>query len=407
MEEAIQAKRPDRVLSGMRPTGFMHLGNYHGALKNWVDLQSQYDCYFFVADWHALTTAYDETHTIEKYSLEMVVDWLGAGLSPEQCTIFMQSKVPEHAELHLFLSMITPLPWVERVPTYKDIINSLKDKDLATYGFLGYPVLQAADILMYRAERVPVGMDQDAHVEMCREIARRFNEIYGRSGDFDEKVTGLIENQGDAFKRDFLERHRGYREDGRQESLDEGLLLLSSNTSLSRRESEMLEGYLRGTGRVILPEPRTLATETPLVVGLDGRKMSKSYGNTVQLRDEPDVIEAKVSRMQTDPARVRLKDPGDPKKCPVFTWHQIYLDESEREWAANGCRTASIGCRECKQPLIDKISVEQTTFRERAAEYAQSSNKVRQILDEGSEKARVIAKETMTEVRAAIGIANG
>ena len=407
MEEANQARRPDRVLSGMRPTGYMHLGNYHGALKNWVDLQSPYDCYFFVADWHALTTAYDETHTIEEYSLEMVVDWLGAGLSPDECTIFMQSKVPEHAELHLFLSMITPLPWVERVPTYKDIINSLQDKDLATYGFLGYPVLQAADILMYRAERVPVGMDQDAHVEMCREIARRFNEIYGRSSDFDEKVMGLLEDQGAAFKNDFLKHHRGYREGGHQESLDEGLAILAANTSLSRRGSEVLEGYLRGTGRVILPEPRSLATETPLVVGLDGRKMSKSYGNTVQLRDEPDVIEKKVSRMQTDPARVRLKDPGDPEKCPVFTWHEIYLDDDQREWAANGCRTASIGCRECKQPLIDKISAEQTIFRERAAEYANSSEKVRQILNDGSERARVIAKETMTEVRAAIGIENG
>ena len=406
MEEANQAKRPDRVLSGMRPTGYMHLGNYHGALKNWVNLQSQYDCYFFVADWHALTTAYDETHTIEEYSQEMVVDWLGAGLSPDQCTIFMQSRVPEHAELHLFLSMITPLPWVERVPTYKDIINSLQEKDLATYGFLGYPVLQAADILIYRAERVPVGMDQDAHVEMSREIARRFNEIYGRSGDFESTVLELVESQGEAFKNDFLACHRGYREEGLQESLEEGLTLVTSSPSLSRRESEMLEGYLRGTGRVILPEPRTLATETPLVVGLDGRKMSKSYGNTVQLRDEPDAIEQKISRMQTDPARVRLKDPGDPEKCPVFTWHEIYLDEDQREWAAKGCRSASIGCRECKQPLIDAISTEQTIFRERAAEYAQSREKVRQILDEGSEKARVIAKETMTEVRAAIGIAN-
>lgn len=406
MEEANQAKRPDRVLSGMRPTGYMHLGNYHGALKNWVDLQSQYECYFFVADWHALTTAYDETHTIEEYSHEMVVDWLSAGLSPDQCTIFVQSKVPEHAELHLFLSMITPLPWVERVPTYKDIINSLKDKDLATYGFLGYPVLQAADVLIYRAEGVPVGMDQDAHVEMVREIARRFNEIYGRSSDFDTDVMNLLEEQGEPFRSEFLAHHRGYREGGKQDSLDEGLALVTSSTSLSRRASETLEGYLRGTGRVILPEPRALATETPLVVGLDGRKMSKSYGNTVQLRDEPAVIEKKISRMQTDPARVRLKDPGDPQKCPVFTWHEIYLDEDQRNWAANGCRTASIGCRECKQPLIETISQEQTTFRERAAAYTSAPEKVRQILVDGSEKARVIAKETMVEVRAAIGIAN-
>ena len=406
MEEVNQAKRPDRVLSGMRPTGYMHLGNYHGALKNFVDLQSQYDCYFFVADWHALTTAYDETHTIEEYSREMVVDWLGAGLLPEHCTIFVQSKVPEHAELHLFLSMITPLPWVERVPTYKDTIDALQEKDLATYGFLGYPVLQAADILIYRAERVPVGTDQSAHVEMSREIARRFNEIYGRGTDFETSVMGLLEDHGQAFKNDFLACHRGFREGGSQEALEEGLTLVSSSTSLTRRQAEVLEGYLRGTGRVILPEPRALATETPLVVGLDGRKMSKSYGNTIQLRDKPEVIEQKVSRMQTDPARVRLEDPGDPAKCPVYTWHEIYLDEAQREWAANGCRTASIGCRECKQPLIEVINEEQTLFRERAEPFANSPEKVRQILEDGSEKARVIAKETMTEVRSAIGIAN-
>ena len=407
MDQTNTPTRPDRVLSGMRPTGYMHLGNYHGALKNWVELQSRYDCFFFVADWHALTTAYDETQTIEEYSHEMVVDWLGAGLSPEQCTIFVQSKVPEHAELHLFLSMITPLAWVERVPTYKEMIDSLRDKDLATYGFLGYPVLQAADILMYRAERVPVGMDQAPHVEMSREIARRFNEIYGRGTDFESQMMTVLAGQSEAFRADFLTCQRGFRESGRNESLDEGLALIQTAVSLSRRAAEKLEGYLRGTGRAILPEPRTLATATPRVVGLDGRKMSKSYGNTIQLREDPKIVAQKVSRMQTDPARVRMKDPGDPEKCPVFTWHEIYSDAGQRAWASNGCRTASIGCRECKQPLIEAINVEQARFRERAQPYAEAPTKVQEILLEGSEKARFVARETMKEVRAAVGIARG
>ena len=404
MEQPHDAKRPDRVLSGMRPTGYMHLGNYHGALKNWVDLQSQYDCFFFVADFHALTTGYEETHTIDYFSREMVVDWLGAGLTPEQCTIFVQSQVPDHAELHLILSMITPLSWVERVPTYKEMIDSLQNKDLATYGFLGYPVLEAADILMYRAERVPVGMDQAPHVEMSREIARRFNEIYGRGVDFESQVMELLDAEGSSFKSDFLESHRGFREDGRHEALDEGIALIQASSTLSRRDAETLEGYLRGTGRVILPEPRTLLTKTPRVVGLDGRKMSKSYRNTIQLREDPDVVEQTVSRMQTDPARVRLKDPGDPEKCPVYTWHEIYLDDEQLEWAANGCRTAAFGCRDCKRPLIDAINAEQSVFRERAQPYAEEPQKVQEIVSEGSAKARIVARETMKEVRSAIGI---
>lgn len=400
------AKRPDRVLSGMRPTGSMHLGNYHGALKNWVELQTQFDCYFFVADWHALTTGYDETHTIEQFSYEMVVDWLGAGLDPEQCTIFMQSRVPEHAELHLLLSMITPLSWLERVPTYKEMIDSLSNKDLATYGFLGYPVLQAADILIYRAERVPVGLDQAPHVEMSREIARRFNEIYGRGNDFETEVMEILDAQGDNFKKAYLQCQRAFRESGKTEALDEALNLVYSASSLSRVESEKLEGFLRGTGRVILPEPNTLATETPRVVGVDGEKMSKSYGNTIQLREEPEIVEQKVSRMQTDPARVRLTDPGDPAKCPVFSLHEIYTDEQTREWAADGCRTAGIGCRQCKQPLIDAINSEQHAFRERASEYTEDRERVVRILEEGSERARFIARETLRDVRASIGIAS-
>lgn len=401
------SKRPDRVLSGMRPTGKLHLGNYHGALKNWVDLQSHYDCYFFVADWHALTTAYDETQTIEDYTREMVIDWLGAGLSPKKSTIFVQSKVPEHAELHLFLSMITPLAWVERVPTYKATIEGMQGKDLATYGFLGYPVLQAADILIYRAERVPVGMDQAPHVEMSREIARRFNDIYGRSADFDGQIEAIVGSQGESFSESFRRSHRGYREAGQEEALASGLELIASNEALSRRQADMLEGFLRGTGRVILPEPQNLATETPNVTGLDGRKMSKSYGNTIALREDSDELTRKVSQMQTDPARVRLKDPGDPDKCPVFSWHEIYLDDAQKEWTINGCRTASIGCRDCKQQLIDALSTEQATFHERAAPFEDDPTLVQDILDEGSERARVIARETMRDVRAAIGIASG
>ncbi len=390
----------------MRPTGYMHLGNYHGALKNWVELQSQFDCFFFVADWHALTTGYDETATIEEFTREMVIDWLGAGLSPEQCTIFVQSKVPEHAELHLFLSMITPLSWVERVPTYKEMIESLASKDLSTYGFLGYPVLQSADILMYRAERVPVGLDQAPHVEMSREIARRFNEIFGRGADFESQIEAMLEMQAHSFRQDFLECHRGYREGGSERALLDGLELVRSNPSLERRDVEMLEGYLRGSGQAILMEPRTLATKTPRVVGLDGRKMSKSYNNTIQLRDEPETIERKISRMQTDPARVRLKDPGDPQKCPVFALHEIYLSEEQRTWAKNGCVSASIGCRACKQPLIDALNIEQSAFRERAKPYTESPSAVREILEEGSAQARVVASNTMKDVRAAIGLAS-
>ena len=407
MNSVANPKRPDRVLSGMRPTGNMHLGNYHGALKNWVGLQLDFECFFFVADWHALTTNYEETKFIEQFSQEMVIDWLGAGLSPEKCTIFRQSSVPEHAELHLFLSMITPLAWVERVPTYKEMIDSLESKDLATYGFLGYPVLQAADILMYRAERVPVGEDQAPHVEMSREIARRFNDIYGRGPNFDEEVSGVLGELSQTDSEHITNLHKRYREAGEEDALQEGIELLSKSESVSSVQAQLLEGYLRGTGKVILVEPRNLHTETPKVPGLDGRKMSKSYGNTILLRESPDVVETKVSKMQTDPARVRLKDPGDPEKCPVFELERIYLDEDQRTWVTQGCTTASIGCRECKQLLIDAINIEQTSFRERAQPYVDEPSLVSAILEEGSERAREVAKETMQVVRSSIGIANG
>ena len=391
----------------MRPTGNMHLGNYHGALKNWVDLQSEFECFFFVADWHALTTNYDETRHIEQFTHEMVVDWLGAGLSPAQCTIFRQSMVPEHAELHLFLSMITPLAWVERVPTYKEMIESLATKDLATYGFLGYPVLQAADILMYRAERVPVGVDQAPHVEMSREIARRFNDIYGRGSNFDDEVERILAAVGADLRNRLLDCQRRYREVGEEDALAEGIQLVTQSDEIGAHEALVLEGFLRGTGKVILVEPRTLVTETPKVVGLDGRKMSKSYGNTVQLREDAEEVEKKVSRMQTDPARVRLKDPGDPAKCPVFTLEETYLDEEQKDWVTQGCTSASIGCRQCKQLLIDAINSEQAAFKERAQPYIEDPSLVKTILIEGSSHARDVAAETMREVRQSVGITNG
>ena len=399
--------RPARVLSGMRPTGNLHIGNYHGALKNWVDLQHRFECFFFVADWHALTTAYDETQTVERFTHDMVVDWLGAGLEPEACTIFVQSKVPEHAELHLYLSMITPLSWVERVPTYKAMIESLEAKDLATYGFLGYPVMQAADILIYRAEQVPVGVDQAPHVEMSREIARRFNDTFGRGSVFESRVNEISKQLGKRQKHEIDELQRAYRESGDTEALAKATDYIREHGSLAQVDKEVLEGYIRGGGRVILPEPKTLLTSTPSVVGVDGRKMSKSYRNVVMLREESSSIESKIARMQTDPARVRLSDPGDPAKCPVYTLHEIYLDDAQRDWAADGCKTASIGCRDCKQPLIDAISSEQADFRERAQPYVDRPERVTEILNEGSRKARKVAGETMSEVRAAIGIHSG
>ena len=358
-----------RVVSGMRPTGRLHLGHYHGVLKNWVRLQYEFDCYFFVADWHALTTAYDSTGSITAHTFDVVVDWLAAGLNPGSSTIFVQSRVPEHAELHLLLSMITPLAWLERVPSYKDQMQKLHEKDLATYGFLGYPLLQAADILIYRAGHVPVGADQVAHVELTREVARRFNHIYGREPGFEEMAEAAITKLGKKSSRLYTESRRAYLEKGDTEALERARALLASQQNLSIGDTERLFGYLEGGGRIILPEPQALINEAARVPGLDGEKMSKSYNNTNALREDPAVVEEKVRTMKTDPARARRKDPGNPDNCPVYALHQLYSPADLIAWAGDGCRSASIGCIDCKKPLIDAINAEQAQMRQRAAQF--------------------------------------
>jgi len=337
-----------RVLSGMRPTGRLHLGHYHGVLANWIRLQHDYPCLFFVADWHALTTAYDEPGTITQNARDMVIDWLAAGVDPDKATIFIQSMVPEHAELHLLLSMMTPLSWLERVPTYKDQQEKLTHKDLTTYGFLGYPLLQAADILIYRADQVPVGEDQVPHIEFTREIARRFNYLYGQTG----------------------------------RKLPDG-------------EPEL---------KHILVEPAALLTEASKMPGLDGQKMSKSYGNTIGLREDEESIRKKIKTMRTDPQRVRRTDAGDPDKCPVWPLHQLYSSDEVKNWVQQGCRSAGIGCIECKQPVIDGVLREQVPMHERARQYEENPQLVTDILAAGRERASQLARETMRDVRAAIGV---
>ena len=392
----------NRVLSGMRPTGQLHLGNYHGALRNWVDLQYQYPCFFFVADWHALTTGYEDTSKLPEYTHEMVIDWLAAGLNPGVATLFVQSHVPEHAELHLLLSMITPLSWLERVPTYKDQQAELAEKDLATYGFLGYPLLQSADILLYRPGYVPVGEDQVAHVEITREVARRFNHLFGREANFESKAEKAVAELGGRNSSLYRQLRKKFQETGDAESLEKARALVTGNTRITVADRERLLGYLEGSSVAILPEPQVLLTPTPKLPGLDGRKMSKSYGNTIGLREEPDSVAKKLKTMQTDPARVRRSDAGDPDKCPVWSLHQVYSDQSTRDWAAAGCRSAGIGCLECKKPLIDRVVDEATTLRKRAEEYENNPELVRAILTEGCEKARDAARETLDEVRRAM-----
>ena len=395
-----------RVLSGMRPTGRLHLGNYHGALRNWVRLQYEYECFFFVADWHMLTTGYEDTGRLPEFVHEVLVDWLAAGLNPGVATLFIQSHVPEHAELHLLLSMITPLGWLERVPSFKDQQEQLRDRDLATYGFLGYPLLQASDILVYRAQHVPVGEDQVAHVELTRETARRFNHLYGREADFEEKVERAIKGLGGRNTTLYRQLRRKFQEAGDQEALERGRALVHSNTRLTVADRDRLLGFLEGTGVTILPEPQALLTATPKVPGLDGRKMSKSYGNTIELREDPQSVERKLRAMKTDPARARRTDPGEPERCPVWDLHKIYSSEETRRWVAEGCRSAGIGCLECKQPVIEKIVAEVTEMRRRAQEYTENPELLRDIVAEGSEKARDAARETLEEVRRAIHLRN-
>lgn len=397
----------DRVLSGMRPTGALHLGHYHGVLKNWVTLQHEYQCLFFVADWHALTTHYESPEIIGQSVWEMVVDWLAAGVDPAQATLFIQSRVPEHAELHLLMSMITPLPWLERIPTYKDQQAKLSDKELSTYGFLGYPLLQSADILIYRANLVPVGEDQVPHIEFTREIARRFNHIYGREPGFEEKALFATKKLGSRRAKLYRDLRTRYRQEGDGQALEAARALLDEAQNLSVGDRERLFGYLEGGGKMILSEPRALLTEAPRMPGLDGQKMSKSYNNTISLRETEASVVQKVRTMPTDPARVRRTDPGEPEKCPVWPLHLVYSDQMRREWVEQGCRSAGIGCLECKQPVIDAILAEQRPMRERAQYYVEDPALVRNIIEDGCERARKLAGETMRDVRESMGLSYG
>ncbi|HWV18718.1 MAG TPA: tryptophan--tRNA ligase [Rhodocyclaceae bacterium] len=394
----------ERVLSGMRPTGRLHLGHYHGVLKNWVKLQHEHPCLFFVADWHALTTGYDDTAGIEQNTWDMVIDWLAAGVDPAQATIFIQSKVPEHAELHLLMSMMTPLGWLERVPTYKDQIEKLSHKDLTTYGFLGYPLLMSADILIYRADKVPVGEDQIPHIEFTRELARRFNHLYGREPGFEDKAKEAVKKLGGKRAKLYEELRNRYQSKGDQDAIEQGHALLDEAQSLSHGDRERLFGYLEGSSKMILAEPNALLTEASKMPGLDGQKMSKSYGNTIFLREDPESISKKIRTMQTDPQRVRRTDPGDPDKCPVWQLHQVYSNEEVKAWVQQGCRSAGIGCIECKQPVIEGMLKEQEPMRERARMYEEDPSLVRNIVADGCEKARKLAQETMRDVREAIGL---
>ncbi|MGC1442483.1 MAG: tryptophan--tRNA ligase [Burkholderiaceae bacterium] len=398
---------PDRVVSGMRPTGALHLGHYHGALKNWVRLQNEYPCLFFVADWHALTTHYESTETIEESVWEMVIDWLAAGLDPEESILFMQSRVPEHAELMVLLSMVTPLGWLERVPTYKDQQEKLADKDLATYGFLGYPLLQTADILMYRAAFVPVGEDQVPHIELSREVARRFNHLFGREPGFEQKAKDAIRKLGSKRAKLYHQMRTAYQEEGDDQALERGRELVEQAQNLSHADAERLFGYLEGSRRIILAEHQSLLTEASRMPGIDGQKMSKSYNNAIGMREAPESVEKKIRTMQTDPARVRLTDPGDPAKCPVWPLHEVYTDEATHQWVQAGCKSAGIGCLECKQPVIEAVLAEQKVFLERAQPYIDDPSLVRNIIADGCERARKIAVETMREVREAMGLSYG
>jgi tryptophanyl-tRNA synthetase len=394
----------ERVLSGMRPTGSLHLGHYHGVLKNWVRLQHEHECLFFVADWHALTTHYDTPEIIEESVWEMVIDWLAAGVDPAKATIFIQSKVPEHAELHTLLSMITPLGWLERVPTYKDQQEKLAQKDLSTYGFLGYPLLQSADILIYKATQVPVGEDQIPHIEFTREIARRFNHIYGREKGYEEKAEAAIKKLGNKLGGLYEELRTRYQESGDDEALESARAMIEEQQGLSLGDRERLLGYLEGGGKMILIEPEYKLTPASKMPGLDGQKMSKSYNNTISMREDPETVAKKIKTMPTDPARVRLTDVGDPDKCPVWQLHEVYSSDETKAWVQQGCRTAGIGCIACKGPVIESVLEELKPIQERAAHYANDPTLIKNVVAEGCERARKMARETMREVREVMGL---
>jgi tryptophanyl-tRNA synthetase len=387
-----------RVLSGMRPTGHLHIGHYFGALKNWIQMQDEYECFYFVADWHALTSDYAEPGQIAQNTIEIATDWMAAGLDPEKSTFFVQSQVPEHAELHLLLSMVTPLSWLERVPTYKEQLENIKDKNLHTYGFLGYPVLQSADIVMYDADLVPVGEDQVSHVELTREIVRRFNYFNGG-----KLQPGLTQSeQWKAAEIAVPKLPAGYFEGGVKGDF--------SNLLSEARSERGLEGYLEVlrnnpkyfTNPDILNEPEALLTETPRVPGTDGRKMSKSYGNAILLNEEDDAIRAKTKVMMTDPARKRRSDPGNPDVCPVYDWHKLFSPQPTLDWAAQGCRTAGIGCIECKAAMAENLIKWIAPVRARRREFESQPARVQQILAVGSAHARKTAQRTMARVRSAV-----
>lgn len=388
-----------RVLSGMRASGKLHLGHYFGALENWVKLQKDYQCFYFVANWHGLTTHYQSPKIVEESCMDMLIDWLAAGIDPKKSVIFIQSQLPQHAELHLLLSMVTPVSWLERVPSYKDQQQQLKDKDLSTYGFLGYPLLQSADILMYRSIWVPVGEDQIAHIEITREIARRFNRIYGNDEQTQKRKEELLKK----LPQGFTDFRRAYLEKGDREAYQQAKQLLLDG-GYEQDDLLILLGYLDDTGKIILPLPQALIGKFSKMPGLDGRKMSKSYNNTILLRDGEDEIRKKIKVMPTDPARVRRTDPGDPEKCPVWEWHKIYSDDATRKWVDEGCRSAAIGCMDCKKRLSDKLCEEQKPFLERAATYTDDKAQLIKVIDEGREKALDEAETTMRQIRSLMGV---
>jgi tryptophanyl-tRNA synthetase len=397
-------KKKKRVVSGMRPTGRLHIGHYFGALQNWVRLQNdpEYDCFYFVADWHALTSDYADTSEVAQNTIEIVTDYLAVGLDPRKSVIFQQSLVPEHAELHLLLSMVTPLSWLERVPTYKEAFENVKDKDLHTYGFLGYPCLQTADIVLYSEEGislfVPVGDDQVSHVELSREIVRRFDFFYAGKIRSDLSINEW---------KDAAALILGNLPPGRYEASATG----DTSVLLSHSRSEMgLDRHLQMlrdnpqyfTSPDLLAEPQAMLTKTPRIPGLDGRKMSKSYGNAITLSESDDEIRKKTKVMVTDPARKRRSDPGNPDVCPVYDWHKLFSPKETLDWAAHGCRTAGIGCIECKAKMADHLIEWIAPIRERRLEYEKHPARVLEIIDEGSKTARTYAQETMVRVREAV-----
>lgn len=393
-----------RISSGMRPTGALHIGHYHGVLKNWLTLQHEYECFFFAADWHALSTHYDDVSNLEIRTHEMVIDWLAVGIDPQLSCIFAQSMVPEHGELFVLLSMIAPLGWLERMPTYKDTQLKLKDKDLATYGFLGYPLLQAADILIYRASYVPVGEDQVVHLEYTREMARRFNHSFGRGIDFETRAQDAIQQMGKKQAKLYRNYYKAYHEMGDKEALLKGHALVTDSQNLTLDGKEHLHGYLEGTGKILLPEPESLLTKAAKVPGTDGQKMSKSYGNAIGLREEAASVEKKIRTMQTDPQRVRREDPGNPEVCPVWGLHQLYASDDLKQWVVEGCTTAKIGCLDCKKPLIDAILKEQQPIKERAEVFERDKALVKSILHDGAVRARDEARKTLKIVKEAMGL---